>query len=148
MRFTGLLHHRQIVPINLTILCYICLLSYCAGSNACCSRITSFTIVNEFKSLPSVVQRTGELSVMCPSCFWTLHWSLPLPVQWASCAAASYWTVAPSIISATNKLDCLLCLLLSTHFYFLIYLFFNVPSWPRVCEQGKQFVSVQPANQI
>jgi len=23
------------------------------------------------------------------------------------------------------------CLLLSTHFYFLIYLFFNVPSWPQ-----------------
>lgn len=90
----------------------------------------------------------GELSVTRPSRVWTSDWTPPLSVPRASCADASHWTPAPSLTSSANKLDCLPCLLLSTHFYFLIYLFFNVPSWPRVCEQGEKTVSVQPANQI
>lgn len=90
----------------------------------------------------------GELSVTRPSRVWTSDWTPPLPVRRASCADASHWTPAPSLTFSANKLDCLPCLLLSTHFYFLIYLFFNVPSWPRVCEQGEKTVSVQPANQI
>lgn len=80
----------------------------------------------------------GELSVTRPSRVWTSDWTPPLSVPRASCADASHWTPAPSLTSSANKLDCLPCLLLSTHFYFLIYLFFNVPSWPRVCEQGEK----------
>lgn len=79
---------------------------------------------------------TGKSSRPCPSLDRTSHWTALLSVQPASCAAVFYWTVKPSITVSTNKLDCLPRLLLSTHFYFLIYLFFIVPSWPRVSEQG------------
>lgn len=88
--------------------------------------------MNELKSLPSLDQKDGDGGgIVSYVSIMRLNFALDA----ASASIVSQLRRGLSLVGgavnhppATNKLDCLPCLVLSTHFYFLIYLFFNVPS--------------------